>query len=328
METRLKHVVGFSGGIDSQATALWVRERFPAEDIILCNADPGGNESPITSEFIASYSETVFPVTVIYPQVSDMAGRSPGAIAERGLQPTDPLSFELLASLKGIFPSTKARFCTTHLKLEPMRRWCYENGAKGLNANDRYGPEPHVEGVLSGGYERYAGVRRDESDSRSEVDEREFDDLFMCWLNRPIASWTKDQCFEYVVSHGEAFNPLYLMGFGRVGCMPCINAGKQDILLTASHFPDMIAKIRGWETTTGRTFFPPMIPTGKKFVPLPGEDPKAAKKRKRSESRRHGFIDEVVEWAKTTRGGSQYALPLLQADAASGVCMSKYGLCE
>lgn len=324
----MKHVVGFSGGIDSQATALWVRERFPAEDIILYNADPGGNESPITSEFIASYSENVFPVTVICPQVRDMLGRAPGAIAEAGLKPTDPLSFDLMSSLKGIFPSTKVRFCTTHLKLEPMRRWCFENGARGLNVNGIYGPEPHVEGILSDGMERYSGVRRDESDSRSEVDETEFDDYFMCQLNRPLATWTKEQCFDYVVSHGEAFNPLYLMGFSRVGCMPCINAGKEDILLTASHFPDMIEKIRRWEKSVGRTFFPPIIPTGKKFVPIEGEDPKVAKKRKRSEARRHGFIDEVVEWAKTTRGGSQYSLPLLAADVASGMCMSKYGLCE
>src|SRR6185437_2826021 len=271
---RVKHIVGFSGGADSQATALWVRERFPAEDIILCNADPGGNESPITTEFIRHYSETVFPVTVISPQVFDMAGRAKGEIEKRGLAPTDPLSFELMASLKGFFPSTKARFCTTHLKLEPMRRWCYENGAKGINTSGLYGPEPHVEGFLSNGYERYAGVRRDESFARSEVDEREFDDYFMCWLNRPIASWTKAQVFDYLVEHGESFNPLYLLGFGRVGCMPCINAGKEDILLTASHFPDMIAKIRGWEQTTGRTFFPPMIPTGNKFVSLPGEDAK------------------------------------------------------
>lgn len=324
----MKHVVGFSGGIDSQATALWVRDRFPAEDIILCNADPGGNESPITTEFIEHYSENVFPVTMIHPQVSDMIGRAPGKIAELGLEPTDPLSFDLLASLKGRFPSTKARFCTTHLKLEPMRRWCYENGARGINASGWYGTEPHIDGILADGYERYAGVRRDESASRADVDEREFDDYFMCWLNRPVASWTKDQCFDYVASRGESFNPLYLMGFGRVGCMPCINAGKEDVLLTAAHFPDMIRKIRDYESRVGRTFFPPVIPTGKKFEPVPGEDPKLAKKRKRSESRRHGFIDEVIEWAKTTHGGKQYSIPLLQADVESGMCMSKYGLCE
>jgi hypothetical protein len=270
----------------------------------------------------------VFPVTVIYPQVRDMAGKAPGKIAEMGLRPDDLLTFDLMCQLKGRFPSTKVRFCTTHLKLEPMRRWFYENGARGLNSDGCYGPEPHVDGILSEGYERFVGVRRDESAARAEVDEREFDDYFMCYLNRPLATWTKEQTFEYVISHGEAFNPLYLMGFGRVGCAPCINSGKDDILLWSSRFPEMIDKIREWERRVGRTFFPPIIPTGKRFKPILGEDPKVAKKRNRSESRRHGFIDEVIEWAKTVHGGKQYSLPLLQADVESGMCMSKYGLCE
>ena len=44
---QVKHVVGFSGGIDSQACARWVLNRYPAEDVILLNSDAGGNEHPI-----------------------------------------------------------------------------------------------------------------------------------------------------------------------------------------------------------------------------------------------------------------------------------------
>ncbi len=58
-------VVGFSGGIDSQACALWVRERFPAEEIILLNSDAGGNEHPVTEAFIRLYNDTVFPVAIV-----------------------------------------------------------------------------------------------------------------------------------------------------------------------------------------------------------------------------------------------------------------------
>src|SRR4029077_4844834 len=58
----MKHIVGFSGGIDSQACALWVRNRFPAQDVILLNTNAGRNESPLTEAFISHYSETVFPV--------------------------------------------------------------------------------------------------------------------------------------------------------------------------------------------------------------------------------------------------------------------------
>jgi 3'-phosphoadenosine 5'-phosphosulfate sulfotransferase (PAPS reductase)/FAD synthetase len=285
----MKHIVGFSGGADSQATALWVRQRFPAEDVILLNTDAGGNEHPITIGFIREYSEKVFPVTMISPIVADMAGRAKGKIEELGLKPDDPLTFDLMAKLKGRFPSTKARFCTTHLKLMPQLRWMNE----------------HRETLLKDGFERYIGVRRDESVARSEVSDREWDDTFACWLNRPIASWTKHQVFDYLKSHGEEVNPLYTLGFGRVGCAPCINSGKEDIRLWAARFPEMIDKVREWETQVGRTFFPPLLPGG-----------------------RYGFIDEVVEWAKTTHGGRQYALPILEAEVQSGMCQSKWGLCE
>lgn len=107
------------------------------------------------------------------------------------------------------------------------------------------------------------------------------------------------------------------MGFGRVGCAPCVNSNKEDIRLWAARSPEMIDKVRAWESKTGRTFFPPIIPC------RPFTD--AAGKIKRS---RHGFIDEVVEWARTVRGGRQYALPVLEADVTSGICMSQYGLCE
>jgi 3'-phosphoadenosine 5'-phosphosulfate sulfotransferase (PAPS reductase)/FAD synthetase len=59
---RVKHIVGFSGGIDSQACARWVLNRFPKDDVILTNSDAGGNEHPLTVEFIDWYSENVHPV--------------------------------------------------------------------------------------------------------------------------------------------------------------------------------------------------------------------------------------------------------------------------
>lgn len=282
----MKHIVGFSGGIDSQATALWVRQRFPPEDVILCNSDAGGNEHPITTEFIKSYSRTVFPVVMISPIVADMGTRAKKRIADLGLEPEGPMDFATLAQIKCMFPTTKYRFCTEHLKLNPQRRWISEN--------------VHEE------YERYSGVRRDESRARLLTPDREYDDFFKCWLNHPVASWTKQQCFDFVRHAGEEINPLYTMGFSRVGCAPCINASKEDIHMWAARFPEMIDKVREWEQRVGRSFFPPGILPGKKW----------------------GMVDEVVEWSRTVRGGSQYELPMLEADVCGGVCVSKYGLCE
>lgn len=279
------HIVGFSGGVDSQACALWVRQRFDPSEVLLLNSDPGGHEHPLTYLFIQDYSTNVFPVTTVKPIVADMDGREPGKIKQLGLQPTDELTFTLLGQIKGRYPSTKARFCTHHLKLLPQVRWIREN--------------------VTTDYDRWIGVRRDESRGRADVAEVEWDDLFDCQLHRPLATWTKQQCFEFLAQHGEDVNPLYRMGSSRVGCSPCINSGKDDIREWAARFPEEVEKVRRMEQAVGRTFFPPVLPGG-----------------------RYGFVDEVIAWSKTVRGGVQLAIPTVERAAEAGECSSRYGLCE
>lgn len=174
----VKHVVGFSGGIDSQATALWVREHFPAADIILLNSDVGGHEHPITTEFIRQYSENVFPVCVVTPLVRDLEGRGtkPGNVRDRRMEFGDEeeLTFARMAYIKGRFPSRTMQFCTEHLKLAPQRRWAKEKlVAFGID------------------FERWVGLRRDESMSRSKTPNREWSEYFDCYVNYPLVTWTK-----------------------------------------------------------------------------------------------------------------------------------------
>lgn len=287
-----KHVVGFSGGIDSQACAGWVLDHFPREDVILLNSNAGGNEHPITTEFVRWYSKNVHPVVEVNAIIADLGGvgTHSGKTKQRREQYCDDdlMSFVDLATVKGRFPSRKAQFCTEYLKLAPQRRWIKEN-------------------VTDLGHDiiRYSGVRRDESQQRKNTPDYKWDDYFDCYICYPIASWTKKQCFDFVKSRGERFNELYLLGFSRVGCAPCINSSKEDISQWGARFPEMIDKVRAWEQQVGRTFFAPCVP-GKAI----------------------NWVDEVVAWAKTTRGGKQIALPFAEAEAAAGLCSSKYGLCE
>jgi 3'-phosphoadenosine 5'-phosphosulfate sulfotransferase (PAPS reductase)/FAD synthetase len=284
----VKHIVGFSGGIDSQACARWVLNRHPAEDVILLNSDVGGHEHPITTQFIEDYSRDVHPVTVVTPIVFDLGKscrRGVGGERRARYQETDRLTFDVLAEIKGMFPTHRYQFCTATLKLAPSHRWIKEN-------------------VIDAGHEfiRYAGVRREESEKRKGKQAIEWDDYFGCPLHHPIVDWTKQMCFDYAKYHGEPVNQLYTMGFSRVGCSPCINANKKDICEWATRFPEMIDKVRGWEQRTGLSFFR-----------MPFEDG------------RYRFVDDVVSWAKTTRGGKQFSLLVLQEPAA---CDSEYGLCE
>ena len=72
MEKQVIHVVGFSGGIDSQACARWVLNRFPDDEIVLLNSDAGGNEHPMTTEFIKWYSGNIHPVIELKAKVKDL----------------------------------------------------------------------------------------------------------------------------------------------------------------------------------------------------------------------------------------------------------------
>jgi hypothetical protein len=256
------------------------------------NTNAGGNEHPLTEAFVAEYSATVFPVLTIQPLIRDLGtrGTKPGQTRDRRQEFAEdaPLTFDRLAYIKRRFPSRTAQFCTEHLKLAPQKRWCRE--------------QLTVSGV---GFVRYAGVRCEESAARRETPESCWDPYFQCYVYYPVRCWTKAEVFAVLRQAGEAINPLYTLGFGRVGCAPCVNSNKRDIRTWASRFPEMIEKVRAWEQSVGRTFFAPIVP-GKTL----------------------NWIDDVVEWSRTSHGGRQYELPMFEQEAASGVCVSQYGLCE
>lgn len=285
----MKYIVGFSGGIDSQAAANWAIETRGAENVILLNADPGGNEHPITTEFIQWFSAKVHPVHICRATLRDCYEKDETVMrhAERlGIDADAPIRFDTLAIVKGRFPRRRAQFCTEMLKLRPSLRWINEH-----------------KGIIAEGYERVTGMRRDESKKREDILERSWDSWFQCYVNHPIASWTKEQCFDYCGRvKGQRFNELYMLGFTRVGCAPCVNSSRADIRQWAKRFPKMIDKVRVWEERAGRTFFPPMIP-----------------------DKEINWIDEVVAWANCEHGGKQFSLDVYTPAPA---CESIYGLCE
>lgn len=205
-----------------------------------------------------------------------------------------------LCMWKGRFPSRKAQFCTEHLK----RNMAVEYQMK----------------LIDQGYTvvSWQGVRRDESLNRRDAKlfEKLDDKLY---VYRPIVEWTAEDTFIYAATKNVEPNPLYKCGMGRVGCMPCINASKDEVKEIALRFPEHIDKIASWEKKViacskrgGASFFP--APTGGKVVSNKLAHAKA------------NDIYQVVEWSKTSRGGKQFSL--LTALDEPTACASSYGLCE
>jgi 3'-phosphoadenosine 5'-phosphosulfate sulfotransferase (PAPS reductase)/FAD synthetase len=83
--------------------------------------------------------------------------------------------------------------------------------------------------------------------------EREFSDYHDGCIIRPILRWSKEEVFSFLRMRDVPPNPLYALGYERVGCFPCIHANKGELAL----LPDWAwEKLVEWEKRLGRTWFP------------------------------------------------------------------------
>jgi len=306
-------VVSVSGGKDSTATALLAMERMGRENCRFVFADTG-NEHELTLEYIYDYMPTVFGTieTVkadfsrqiagkrLYVETKWPAKGMPSEAIERALSVLQPTGnpFLDLCIWKGRFPSRMAQFCTQELKRRPLDNYMLDRLAEGYDLSS------------------WRGIRRDESRNRANaLDSERAAEGWM--IQHPIASWTAQQVVDFCTQRGVKLNPLYSMGMSRVGCMPCINCNKDELLEISKRAPQHVARIREWETTVGlagrrgwTTFFTDAWDEENETV---------------YELRDRLKIDARIEWAKTAHGGRQHDFVRTQEPEA---CSSVYGLCE
>lgn len=213
-----------------------------------------------------------------------------------GLHPTGN-AFLDLCMLKGRFPSRKAQFCTEELKRNMAVAFQIELIDQGYS-------------VIS-----WQGVRRDESEARKDAKKIERIGPKL-WAFRPIVEWTANDCFDYIASQGARPNSLYLQGMNRVGCMPCINASKDEIREISVRFHEHLERIDAWEQKVSQcskrgfsTFF-------HKVDDLTGSPAQIFNRSK---------IEQVIQWSRTSRGGRQKNMfaDFIQPEE----CASSYGLC-
>lgn len=310
---REHNVVSVSGGKDSTALLLLAIER-QQENLQAVFADTG-NEHEITYEYVQYLNDNVFPIRTVKADFArQIAGKKEFVLtkwADKGVSaeaieraaaaliPTGN-PFLDLCIWKGRFPSSKAAFCSEELKRNPIINQVQK---PLLDAGDD---------VIS-----WQGVRRDESLRRRDLPENECKQVEKngaeLWNYRPILDWTAEDCFAMHRKHGIKHNPLYEMGMGRVGCMPCINCRKDELLEISKRFPEAIDRICEWETAVKMA----SKRQGATFFAAPSDD---------SEWSATQTIETVVEWAKTSRGGKQYDFLRMQDDGP--LCTSIYGLCE
>lgn len=301
-------LVSTSGGKDSTATLLLAIERVPRKDIYPAFADTGNEHDEVyryldylesalslsIKRLKADFTEDWWRKRDYVDRVWREEGVSPEIVASAlevlNAGPTGNPYLDLCV-VKGRFPSRMAQFCTQRLKKEPLSAYA-------------------VELMANGPIESWQGVRRDESANRAKLAERE-DTPEGISIYRPILDWTWRDVFAKHREHGIKPNPLYAMGMTRVGCMPCINCKKDELLSIARRFPAQVDRIRKWEQIVSAaskrgsaTFF---------FDEESGVDGRG--------------IHKTVEWAQTERGGKQFDI-FRALHGEVDECESAYGLCE
>lgn len=317
------NIVNVSGGVDSTACyllALEEREKT-GQDFRAVFADTG-NEHQITIDYVNSLAEKTggpkiqtvkadFAQRIAAKRIKLEMMLETGCFKEgwneenvkrvlENLHPTG-VPFLDMCMWKGRFPSTMVRFCTQELKLEAIK----------LGATEPAICEMIAKGGQPSDVINWVGIRRDESKARANAQMWDTESNGSR-VYRPLVEWTKAACFDLLHKHGVDVNPLYKLGCGRVGCMPCIMARKAEIREMVARFPEHVDKLREWERIMSlcskggkSTFF--------QADTIPGEGDTRAD------------IDSVVEWSKTGRGGMQYCMEALMEPPA---CSSLYGLCE
>ncbi|RNC66453.1 phosphoadenosine phosphosulfate reductase family protein [Proteiniphilum sp. X52] len=234
----MKILVSYSGGKDSQACLIHAVNKYGGANITAVFCDTGW-EHPLTYEHVKSVCEQLNVKLVILKSKFDFVG---------------------LAEYKKRFPSTKARFCTSELKMKPMIDYVLSLDdsciiIQGIRAGESVSRAKMDEQCMYfKSYFQPNASGRLESYRKKEV--QEYCNKYDASVLRPIFKWTSQDVIDYILNAGQQPNPLYYKGFSRVGCFPCIMWRHSEVRELIKDEP-MKQRLLDAENKMGRSFFPP-----------------------------------------------------------------------
>ena len=155
--SKTRHILGISGGKDSAALAIHLKDKIPEMEYVFCDT---GSELKETYEFIKRLEAHLDKKVIRLPKELD--GFS------------DKYDFNHVLDLYGNYlPSPQARWCTKKLKLEPFEKYI---------GNDQ---------AIS-----YVGIRGDEEREQNSrrLDPRGSADLTSLMLNATMSNTSELKC--------------------------------------------------------------------------------------------------------------------------------------
>lgn len=324
------HVVNVSGGKDSDCLALLAKEKVDRSNgrcsVVFSFADTC-HEHQWTYEHIERLEQSLGIRILVSrrdfsAEIERRRTRLPLQWAAAGvpqhfidralelLQPTGNAYLDMCLA-RGMFAwggsKKKSKFCTEVLKVE---------------ATDIALVRP----LLAAGKRviHWLGVRQQESKARADESKYPRVQRVSSQLAyfRPMLFWLLETVLEVHRHFGIPLNPLYGLGFKRVGCFPCINELKSALAITTRHFAEYLDRVAemerivsqvnvGWRHVENfgdiSTFFPPGTVPGMTRNP----------------------IEDVAIWSTTKRGGRQQdILAGFVPDREFYSCTGGTGWCE
>ena len=201
---KIKVVVPISGGKDSQACLILALMEFNSDEVLGLFCDTK-NEHPLTYAHIEKMKE-LYGV--------EIKTINAGTVYEKVIKHKR-------------WPGGGARHCTDELKITPSKVF-YRELAK--NQND--------------GFQVWLGMRTQESHERNKrysnkintelYEPHEILSKYPAYLGKlgirfrlPVVDFSSNEIYSLI---GDNLNPLYRLGFTRVGCAPCFASAPRDIL--------------------------------------------------------------------------------------------------
>lgn len=302
----MEHIVTFSGGKDSQATCIWADNNLTTEwEMVFCDT---AWESPVTYNFILDFEQKINKKSI-------------------RLKSEKYKGFIDLTKNKKRFSSTRNKFCTTELKVIPMVdfildkvqgnctiyqgiRWEESKNRAGMNRIDCYFKN-YYEPIIK--IDKKTGKKKEIYHKYRKKEVLSFLEKYEATVKRPIINWTGSETIKYILDNNYQYNPLYDLGFSRVGCFPCIQCTHQEVVLLLENYPKRLDIIRKYEKELGTTFFPPG------YIPSRYCTKKVIKK-KTGEEVMVPTIDDVIKYVKDRR---MKQMPMFESS-----CKNIYIPCE
>lgn len=206
----MKVIVSFSGGKDSQACLIQACKEFGAENIEAVFCDTGW-EHHFTYEHVKNVTDSLNVRLVTLK--SKIGG------------------FENLCRRMKWIPDTTHRMCTVQLKIQPMIDYVLTHDEDLIIIQGIRAAESAARSKMpcsANYFKEYLDAENKKSLYRKN-DVREWCKHHTATVERPMIGMSAQEIIDYILDNGQKPNPLYTMGFSRVGCFPCIYAKLSEV---------------------------------------------------------------------------------------------------